>query len=200
LLLPFEAEPKAVGQLRHASWGAPHLTDAAELAVSELATNVIRHVGEGTPAALVMEARDDRIRVELHDTGKSMPHCGQAGPDEISGRGLALVAAVSDGWFALPTPGGKAVCCEFATTEPALATRPAYDPRAVRGCEAVELYALQQGGTGTRPVRGLRGVESFTTDLITDLLHWLAANGRDPDTVLDHAQMRFEAEREEVGE
>ena len=31
-------------------------------------------------------------------------------------------------------------------------------------------------------------------DLITDLLHWLTANGHDPDTILDHAQTRFEAE------
>ncbi|HEY5833992.1 ATP-binding protein, partial [Streptomyces sp.] len=94
-LLPFEAAPQAVGELRRmvglqlATWGASALADAASLAVSELATNVIRHVGQGAPAALVMETRDDRIRVELHDTSRTMPYCEQAGPDDEGGRGLA---------------------------------------------------------------------------------------------------------------
>jgi anti-sigma regulatory factor (Ser/Thr protein kinase) len=199
-LLPFEAEPQAVGLLRRtvglqlATWGASALADAALLAVSELATNVIRHVGEGAPAALVMETRDDRICVELHDTSRAMPLRGQAGPDDERGHGLGLVAAVSDHWFAMATPGGKAVCCEFTLPVP----RKIYDHRAARGSEAVALYTLQWGAAGTRPLGNRSAVQAAAADLITDLLHWLAANGQDPDTVLDHAQTHFEAETAEV--
>ncbi|MEV6736786.1 hypothetical protein AB0N14_07485 [Streptomyces sp. NPDC051104] len=36
--------------------------------------------------------------------------------------------------------------------------------------------------------------EETVIDVITDLLHWLGAHGRDPDDVLDRAQAHFEAE------
>jgi anti-sigma regulatory factor (Ser/Thr protein kinase) len=190
-LLPFQAQPDIVGDLRRTvhdqlkAWGAAGLTDVATLAVSELATNVIRHVGAGTPAALVMEARDNRLCVELHDTSRAMPRHARSGPDDLTGRGLALVAAVADRWFATPTPGGKAVCCEFAT-DPTLVP---YHPRAVRGSEAAALYALQHAAGTSRPF-----LRATVTDLITDLLHWLAVNGEDPDAILDRAQSHFEAE------
>jgi anti-sigma regulatory factor (Ser/Thr protein kinase) len=197
-LLPFEAEPQAVGRLRCAvglqltTWGFSDVADAALLAVSELATNVIRHVGAGTPAALVMEAKGDTVRVELHDTSGCLPHREQAGPDDETGRGLSLVAAVSGGWSATATPGGKAVCCEFAAT-PTRRTEP-HGYRVDRASEVINRYVLGSDSLPTRPLGSLAAMKGLTADLITDLLHWLAANGHDPDTVLDYAQTRFEAE------
>ncbi|MCM2427673.1 hypothetical protein [Streptomyces sp. RKAG337] len=37
-------------------------------------------------------------------------------------------------------------------------------------------------------------MEETVTDLIADLLHWLTGHGSDLVTILDHAQMHFEAE------
>jgi anti-sigma regulatory factor (Ser/Thr protein kinase) len=190
-LIPFQAEPETVGRLRQAVglqlgvWGAESLAEAALLTVSELATNVLRHVGEGACAALVMEAHDDRLRIELHDTSRAMPHPGQAGPEDENGRGLALVDAVTDRWFAVATPGGKAVCCEFG----AVFTQGRFTPRAARGAEVVQNYVLRRRITSTVSHDDWRTGRLAATDLVTDLLHWLAATGADPDTVLDHAQM-----------
>lgn len=39
----------------------------------------------------------------------------------------------------------------------------------------------------------LKGEEA-AIHIITDLLHWLGAHGRDVDELLDRAQMRFETE------
>ncbi|SFF51380.1 Anti-sigma regulatory factor (Ser/Thr protein kinase) [Actinacidiphila alni] len=195
-LLPFEADPQVVGELRHlvglhlATWDAAHLIEAVTLAASELATNVIRHVGAGTPAALVLESREDAIRLEVHDTGGAMPHAGHSRPEDIDGRGLTLVSGVSTGWSAFPTPTGKTVSCEFARST----DQRRHNPYAVRGAEAVERYVLRRTTPDTASSAALHAADSLTVDLIADLLHWLAANGRDPDTVLDHAQMRFEAE------
>jgi hypothetical protein len=36
--------------------------------------------------------------------------------------------------------------------------------------------------------------EETAIDVITDLLHWLSAHGRDPEEVLDRAQTHYEAE------
>lgn len=122
VLLPFKADACEIAPLRVAviaqlaSWGASEIADAVTLAVSELATNVVCHVGPGTPAALYLEFTGDSLRVELHDTGRALPSRGAPASDEETGRGLALVTAVSGGWIATPTRGGKAVCCEFTVT------------------------------------------------------------------------------------
>ena len=201
-LLPFDAEPQAVGQLRNAvglqlaTWGVSEVADAALLAVSELATNVIRHVGEGTPATLVMEADDGRVRVELHDVSGQLPHREQAGPDDETGRGLSLVTAISGGWTAMATSAGKAVCCEFVLTSAAQPKPWAH--RVDRASQVIQGYALNSGSPTACPFGSRAAVDAVTADLITDLLHWLTANGRDPDTILDHAQTRFEAEATEV--
>lgn len=119
-LLPFKAEACSVGPLRQAvsrqlgTWGASEIADSVLLAVSELATNVVCHVGVGTPAALLLLATGGHVRIELHDTSGRLPTREPAASDEESGRGLTLVTAVSGGWIAIPTPGGKAMCCEFA--------------------------------------------------------------------------------------
>jgi hypothetical protein len=50
-------------------------------------------------------------------------------------------------------------------------------------------------GPGPRPGRlGVTEGEEAAISMITDLLHWLNAHGRDADDVLDRAQVRFEAE------
>lgn len=52
-VMPFEALPGEVRLLRRAvrsalgQWGAQQAVDEAEVVVTELATNVIKHVGEG---------------------------------------------------------------------------------------------------------------------------------------------------------
>lgn len=177
--------------LQLATWGAAHLTDAVALAVSELATNVIRHVGEGTPAALVIESRDDVIRLELHDTGDTMPQAERPGPDDVDGRGLTLVSAVSTGWSASPTASGKAVSCEFPVS-PHRAEATLVASHVMRGSSFLELYAVERRLSGQPPLRSRAALEATAIELIADVLHSLAAADRDPDAVLDHAQTRYE--------
>lgn len=40
----------------------------------------------------------------------------------------------------------------------------------------------------------LAALDDTVTDVITDLLHWLAVQGGDPDGALGRAQMHYEAE------
>ncbi|WP_164836097.1 ATP-binding protein [Actinacidiphila soli] len=198
-VLPFEAEPQALAGLRRAvgrqlaAWDVSGITDDAQLAVSELAANVIRHVGEGSAATLVIEDAADRLRIEMHDTSPVLPRCRQASPFEESGRGLGLVAAVSDSWFAHSTVAGKAVCCEFSN--PRVVSRPpAGHERVERGMTMIELYALQWRSSESRPLRSTPAVAETAAEMITDLLYWLSDRGCDPDDILDRAQMHFEAE------
>ncbi|MFD0393598.1 ATP-binding protein [Streptomyces nogalater] len=96
-VLPFKAAAVEVGPLRHtaarqlARWGMPAVTDEAEVIVTELATNVVKHVGDGAAATLVLEWKGDRLRLEVHDRSPALPSAKKAEHDDECGRGLHLV-------------------------------------------------------------------------------------------------------------
>lgn len=77
------------------SWGLiPDVVAGAVLCISELVSNVVQHAG--TSARVSMELAE-RLLVTVEDTGTwSAPRTGQEDHSAVSGRGLALVAAVSD--------------------------------------------------------------------------------------------------------
>jgi anti-sigma regulatory factor (Ser/Thr protein kinase) len=83
------------------SWGlSQEVTDTAELLLSELTTNAYRHAK--VPAGREIWARcvmaEDRLRVTVTDASDALPTPGTASPDDESGRGLALVAALAADW------------------------------------------------------------------------------------------------------
>lgn len=88
--------------------------ETVALLVSELVSNVVLHAR--TACELMMTAVDNMVRVEVHDGSDAMPMEGLSpDPLSISGRGLALVAALSTtyGMEALPN-GGKLVWFELS--------------------------------------------------------------------------------------
>ena len=194
-VLPFEAQAPSVRELRRlvreqlARWGLPNAAEEADLAVSELVTNVIKHVGEGAPATLVMETAGDRLRIELHDRSYVVPVSMVAASEDESGRGLHLLASVVVDWGTVVTATGKSVWCE-------LPADPEAPCRRIQRAEAV--LGTYRRGVGERlPLLESHAGQIFeesVTDLIADLLHWVAARGGDPDGLLDRAQMHYEAE------
>ncbi|MFI6336013.1 ATP-binding protein [Streptomyces sp. NPDC050535] len=99
------------------AWEMPELTDAAALALTELLANVVRHV-PGRRAALLMLRRVNGVRVEVTDTCPRPPL--STAVDELgeAGRGLVIVAGVTDRWGWHPLPGrGKTVWFECHTGE-----------------------------------------------------------------------------------
>ncbi|MFQ3560117.1 ATP-binding protein [Streptomyces gramineus] len=193
-VLPFEAAPAEVPLLRRAAvrqlgrWGLPAVTDEAALLVTELATNVFKHVGEGVSATLILEWRGERLRVEVYDKSRVVPILRSAECDAECGRGLHLLTALAADWGTVLTPVGKGVWCEIRLSAGKAC------PCVERGVEALESYRGRQIGRLGRV--GEAGLDEAAVELIADLLHWSAACGRDPDDVLDRAQMRYEAEAE----
>lgn len=198
-VLPFRAEAPQLAGLRRTvraqltAWGMSPLVDEAQLTVTELASNVIKHVGEGSAATLVLDADADadQLRVELHDKSRSEPQWLASGCDEECGRGLHLLVGMAAAWGTIRTAAGKAVWCE-------LALPPDEKRRRVQRAMAVmEAY----GRTVDHPAAKLshRSVlEESAASLITDLLHWVVAQGLDPDDILDRAQTHLEADLEDV--
>ncbi|GAA2255639.1 hypothetical protein GCM10010145_24760 [Streptomyces ruber] len=193
-VFPFEAEPAEVRLLRKATvaqlgqWGICKAAEEAELLVTELASNVFKHVGAGASATLILEAQDQRLRVEVHDRSRAVPSLRAAHCDEECGRGLHLLTALAVDWGTVLTAAGKAVWCEIALP-PRRGCR-----RVERAVEVLERYQNLDGGVSLPGGRRVIGLEESAVKLIADLLHWTAARGLDPDDILDRAQMQHEAD------
>lgn len=111
-------------------WGVHGRADDVLLCVSELATNALLHgVPPGRGFLLRLLPYADCVRVEVHDSGRGVPAVPREEPDE-GGRGLLLVAGLSDTWGVAERAPGKVVWCEFATTPaaPAPPTRSSVAP------------------------------------------------------------------------
>jgi anti-sigma regulatory factor (Ser/Thr protein kinase) len=96
------------------AWGAESEAIAtAELCVSELVTNAVIHTG--THPTVTVRLDEDYVFVLVSDEGGRgvVRRPDEAQPDDISGRGLALVDALSSAWGAERTAEGTTVWFEL---------------------------------------------------------------------------------------
>ncbi|MEO3806990.1 ATP-binding protein [Nonomuraea sp. B1E8] len=113
----------SVPRARHAvraqllAWGLPHGSEAAELLVSELVTNAVRHARG--PIRLRLSLTGDLLRCEVEDTSPDLPRLRPAGHDDESSRGLHLVEAIASGWGSTRTRRGKRVWFDLPLPQPA---------------------------------------------------------------------------------
>ncbi|MEU9598274.1 ATP-binding protein [Streptomyces sp. NPDC048109] len=87
--------------------GLSDVSDAAELALTQLVANVVRHV-PGRRGRVCFLLRPGGVRVEVADGCPAPPVPGEAA-DALGegGRGLLIVAAVADRWGVTPYADGR---------------------------------------------------------------------------------------------
>ena len=78
--------------------------ETAELLASELVTNAVMH-GCG-PITVLMEYDGDGLGVTVCDGEPALPAVPEPDPLSLGGRGLHLVAALSDDWGVEPASSG----------------------------------------------------------------------------------------------
>jgi PAS domain S-box-containing protein len=113
--LPYS--PASVGAARRfianriAAWSFPEPAGAhLVLVASELVTNAVLHAR--TALTLTLELRDGRARVSVKDQSRARPTLRHYQPDALTGRGLGVVAALSERWGITAAPDGKVVWAE----------------------------------------------------------------------------------------
>ncbi|MDP9443203.1 MAG: serine/threonine-protein phosphatase [Actinomycetota bacterium] len=109
---------------RLADWGVDgDVVDTAQLCLSELVTNAIIH--SGTPPRVTMRLDDERLLVLVQDHGsRGVVHpATHREPDVISGRGLALVEALTTAWSAERSADGTTVWFELDLPAPDATSR-----------------------------------------------------------------------------
>jgi anti-sigma regulatory factor (Ser/Thr protein kinase) len=93
-------------------WQCEALLDDALLVVSELATNAVIH--SHAAFTVHLHRAGNRVRIAVRDSNDAAPVAGDAPDMALGGRGLAMVAAVSDDWGCEQAGSGKTVWAEFA--------------------------------------------------------------------------------------
>jgi hypothetical protein len=96
---------------REVATGLPtEMAQNLELVVSELATNAVRHAR--TPFRLTILTAPT-LRVEVADGSSVLPAGGTPDRWSESGRGLWLVAALTQSWGVVPLRAGKVVWADL---------------------------------------------------------------------------------------
>lgn len=120
LTIPLLAEPEALALVRRRVgayfelWDLPELADTAQLCVSELLTNAITHLGPGTPVTLHASMAGPNPRLSLTDPAPgALPTLQRADDNAESGRGLALLDALTLRWGVDRAVRSKTVWCEL---------------------------------------------------------------------------------------
>jgi anti-sigma regulatory factor (Ser/Thr protein kinase) len=129
--------PSSVGAARRfiaartAAWSFPEpAADQLVLIGSELVTNAVLHAR--TELTLTLELREDRVRISVKDRSKAPATLRHYRADALTGRGLGVVAALSDRWGVSTAPDGKVVWAELrADGDPAATTPASTDPPTV---------------------------------------------------------------------
>ncbi|MEU2423602.1 SpoIIE family protein phosphatase [Streptomyces sp. NPDC007851] len=112
-------DPAEVGRGRAAvreqlhDWGLGRLADPAELMVSELVTNAVRH-SHSRPVLLRL-VRGETLLCEVEDDDHTLPTLLSARPDADAGRGLRVVSTLAREWGTSHTAAGKTVWFELTS-------------------------------------------------------------------------------------
>ncbi|MFC9425831.1 ATP-binding protein [Streptomyces sp. NPDC056987] len=99
-----QALPSRIGQIRRIIsaqlryWHLDLLIDPAALGVTELLTNVHRHAHPDKRCTVDVELLLERLMVSVSDHDPRLPTVHHATLSDTGGRGLALIAAVSESW------------------------------------------------------------------------------------------------------
>lgn len=116
------SEPASAGQARRfvidvlGEWHLEALEEVAALLVSEVVTNAVLHAG--TDVTVAVRRSPESVRVEVADGSIQVASRRHYDNAATTGRGLALVEALSDEWGVEVGPGGKAVWFDLRVDGP----------------------------------------------------------------------------------
>ncbi|WP_369171314.1 SpoIIE family protein phosphatase [Streptomyces sp. R28] len=103
------ADARAQASRQLAAWGLQEAAFVTELVVSELVTNAIRYGDVPIGLRLI---RDRTLICEVSDASSTAPHLRRARTYDEGGRGLHMVAQLTQGWGTRQTPTGKTIWAE----------------------------------------------------------------------------------------
>jgi anti-sigma regulatory factor (Ser/Thr protein kinase) len=119
--LTFPADLASVSKarlfLRHAlaDWDVGGFEIAAPQVLTELVTNAALHAHSAYTVHLLLDA--GHLLVEVTDSSPALPQHRHYGAGATTGRGIALVEALSEAWGVESSPTGKTVWCRVGSDD-----------------------------------------------------------------------------------
>jgi anti-anti-sigma factor len=106
--LPATAQARSMVAHACLIWGLHRQRDLAELIVTELVSNALRHAG--TPMEIHVAQRARHLHLSVRDGSPALPRPGRSS-DTLApqGRGLPLIESLATGWGSMPLESGKVV-------------------------------------------------------------------------------------------
>ncbi|MGW0949445.1 ATP-binding SpoIIE family protein phosphatase [Streptomyces sp. NPDC002623] len=117
--MDFPSDPVVVSAARTfaldhlTAWGLEEMAFTTELVVSELVTNAIRYGTGPIQLRLILQST---LTCEVSDTSSTAPHLRRARTFDEGGRGLMLVAQLTERWGTRYSRDGKVIWAEQALT------------------------------------------------------------------------------------
>jgi anti-sigma regulatory factor (Ser/Thr protein kinase) len=141
-------------EARAAAWSFPRPAgEQLVLIGSELVTNAVLHAR--TELTLTIEPRGDRVRISVKDRSQAPATLRHYPTDALTGRGLGVMAALSDRWGISAAADGKVVWAELAADgdhdaagrrPPDLRPAPPAPPASVPGARRVRFEGVPVDG------------------------------------------------------
>jgi len=158
-------------EARTAAWAFPEPAGSQLVLIgSELVTNAVLHAR--TELTLTLELRDGRARISVKDRSKAPPTLRHYQADALTGRGLGVVAALSDSWGVSTAADGKVVWAEVAASaDPAGAgaRRPPEEVAQLPAAPAVAAEGLRTVRFPAVPVDGYLALQAHNDALFREL-------------------------------
>ncbi|EXU63260.1 regulatory protein [Streptomyces sp. PRh5] len=161
--MELQALPSRIGQVRRIVsaqlryWHLDPLIDPAALGVTELLTNVHRHAEPDKQCTVEIALMLDRLTVSVRDQDPRLPRVQVCDPFATHGRGLALVAAVSQSWgmHARDDGSGKVVWFTLAVPRPTATAKPPFASHGTgRTAPPLRTDASRPASAPTAPLAG----------------------------------------------
>ena len=168
--------PASVGTARRfiaartAAWSFPEPAGAQLVLIgSELVTNAVLHAR--TELTLTLELRDGRVRISVRDRSRVPPTLRHYRADALTGRGLGVVAALSDRWGISTAADGKVVWAEVVASGNAgtVARRPPEEAGQAPAPAAADGEGLRTVRFPAVPVEGYLAAQAHNDALFREL-------------------------------
>jgi anti-sigma regulatory factor (Ser/Thr protein kinase) len=86
---------------------AEPMVETAELLITELISNAVRHAG--SPPVMRIDIDAGTVRIAVSDTSADAPGVRHTDPEDEGGRGLFLVESLASSWGWTRTTDGKSI-------------------------------------------------------------------------------------------